>query len=263
MIDYGMPTLIETATIADCARLCGALGLSFIEINMNLPQYQPEQLNLSLLRALSAQYGIYFTIHLDENLNISDFNPRVARAYTETVTETIAVAKALHIPVLNMHLSRGVYFTLPDRRVYLFAENETQYLQSIRTFRELATELIGDSGIKLCVENSDGYTDFQIKALDLLLESPVFMLTFDIGHNHCTDGNDETIIMNRSNRLQHMHIHDAVKQTKKNHLPLGDGELDLQYYLNLAEAQHCRAVIETKTIAGLKQSVEWLKAQPE
>lgn len=105
MTDLGMPTLIEIPEIEDCAALCAELRLQFLELNMNMPQYQTHSLQPKQLAALSEKYGIYYTIHLDENLNVSDFNPHVADAYLETVRETVHIAKQLHIPVLNMHLS--------------------------------------------------------------------------------------------------------------------------------------------------------------
>ena len=117
-----MPTLIETANLEECARLCKELGLRFIEFNMNLPQYQLHKIDTEKFLQVAEKYGIYYTIHLDENLNVSDFNSNVAQSYTKTVLETIEIAKKLHVPVLNMHLSKGVYFTLPDRKVYLFSE---------------------------------------------------------------------------------------------------------------------------------------------
>ena len=49
-----------------------------------------------------------------------------------------------------------------------------------------------------------------MEALDLLLESPVFALTFDIGHNHGIGGRDEGIILQRRERLRHFHFHDGV-----------------------------------------------------
>ena len=257
-MDYGLPTLIELPELEDCAALCRELDLQFIELNMNLPQYQPEQIDIARFREIAEKYGVYYTIHLDENLNVSDFNHRVSKAYLDTVAEAIDIAKALHAPVLNMHLSRGVYFTLPDRKVYLFAENEELYLNSMCEFRDMAEKRIGGSGIKICVENCDGYTDFQIKTLDLLLESSVFALTFDIGHNHGIGGTDEPIIMSRADRLSHMHIRDALG--KRNHLSLGDGELGLHKYFDLADDHNCRVVLETKTVEGLKKSVKWLNS---
>lgn len=32
----------------------------------------------------------------------------------DTVARTISVAKALDVPVLNMHMNHGVHFTLPE-----------------------------------------------------------------------------------------------------------------------------------------------------
>ncbi len=252
---FGMPTLIETPTLEQCAQLCQALGLQFIELNMNLPQFQPGQIDIPRFRAIAEQYGLFYTIHLDENLNVCDFNPHVAQAYRHTVSETIALANALGAPVLNMHWPKGVYFTLPDRRVYLFEQYRAQYLQSIIQFREDCQAAIGDSGIKICIENCDGFLPFQHDAIDLLLESPVFGLTFDIGHDHGIGGADAPFMMERLPRLSHMHIHDA--KGRQNHLALGTGEINLPAHFALA--QNCRAVLETKTVAGLKESVHWVR----
>ena len=257
LVNYGMPTLIETSTLDECAKLCTESGLDFIELNMNLPQYQLDKIDVDYFKSIADKYGIYYTIHLDENLNVCDFNPYVAEAYIKTVADTIEIAKQLDINVLNMHMAKGVYFTLPDRKVYLFSQYKEQYIKSIREFRNMCETAIGDADIKICIENCDGYTDFQIEAIELLLESKAFALTFDVGHNHGVGGADEEFIMQHKDRLSHIHLHDA--QGRKNHLALSTGEIDIEKYIILAKEQKCRVVLETKTIDGLKQSVEWLK----
>lgn len=254
---YGMPTLIETRTPEECAKLCAELGLDFIELNMNLPQYQLDKIDLDYFKSIADKYGIYYTIHLDENLNVCDFNPYVTEAYIKTVVDTIEIAKQLDIKVLNMHMAKGVYFTLPDRKVLLFSEYKMQYLKSIIEFRDVCESAIGDADIKICIENCDGYEDFQKEAIELLLESNVFALTFDVGHNHGIGGTDEEFIMKHKNCLNHIHLHDA--EGKKNHLALGMGEMDIEKYINLAKEQNCRVVLETKTITGLRQSVKWIE----
>lgn len=259
MADLGMPTLIELPELEDCAALCAELGLQFVELNMNMPQYQIHSLDANRLAQLSEKYGIYYTIHLDENLNISDFNSYVADAYIHTVQETICLAGKLQIPMLNMHLSQGVYFTLPDRKVFLFEKYLDHYLESIRFFREKCEKMIESGNVKICVENSSGYTSFQQQALAILLESPVFALTFDIGHNHCIGGTDEPVILQHRDRLCHFHFHDAL--AKKDHLPLGAGEIDLQKYLRMAGQADSRIVLETKTVSGLRESVCWMKSR--
>lgn len=83
-MDFGMPTLIEIPSLSDTVTLCSHLGLQFFEINMNLPQYQFPALNSAILRQYQNS-PVYFTLHLDENLNIWDFNPLVSKAYFDTV----------------------------------------------------------------------------------------------------------------------------------------------------------------------------------
>ena len=40
-MDLGMPALLELDGAEPCAFLCRELGLQFIELNLNLPAYQP------------------------------------------------------------------------------------------------------------------------------------------------------------------------------------------------------------------------------
>ncbi len=93
---FGMPTLIEIPEIEDTLKLCRDLSLSFVELNMNLPQYQTHSLedNEEYLNELREKYQLYYTIHLDENLNIADFNNDVRQAYILTVMKTIDIAKS-------------------------------------------------------------------------------------------------------------------------------------------------------------------------
>jgi len=57
----------------------------------------------------------------------------------------------------------------------------------------------------------------------------------------------------------HFHVHDGSEYPAKNHLALGDGEIDIADRLRLAEINRARCVLETKTIEALKHSVQWLK----
>ena len=256
-MQYGMPSLIEIKSAESCACLCGELGLDFVELSMNLPEYQTDRIDAGQLAGIMERYGIYFTIHLDENLSPCNFNNKVSAAYTETVLQTIEIAKRLGMPVINMHLQSGVFFTLPGRKLFLFEEYEHEYLQKLAAFRDICEKAIGGSGIAICVENCGdfGSKPYIRKSLSLLLESPVFAVTFDIGHNAAADFTDEPVIMEHLDRLHHMHIHDAKE--KSNHLALGDGNLDLMKYFSMAQEHNCRVVLEVKTVEGLRKSAAW------
>ena len=115
---WGMPTLVELRNMHDNAQLCQRLGLDFVEINMNLPMFQYDMLEEAAAQA--KEFGVGVTVHLDENFAPADFNPMIAEAHFRTLRETLRVAKKIDIPVVNMHMSKGVYFTLPGQKVYLF-----------------------------------------------------------------------------------------------------------------------------------------------
>ena len=257
MISFGMPTLIELNSLEESAALCRELGLKFIELNMSFPQNQLEKLDVDELLRIKEKYGIFYTVHLDEELNPCSMNTGVRQAYVENVLGTVELARKLGIPTLNMHMLRGIYCTLPTKRVYIYEENEAVYREYLRQFRDRVTEAIGDSGVKICVENTDGFDlPFLLHGLDLLLESPAFAMTYDIGHDYAINCADKPIIMERSGHLRHMHMHDALGTQV--HLALGDGEMDLEYYLRLAAEHDCRVVLETKTVAALRQSARWV-----
>lgn len=251
----GMPSMIELNTVAESVALCKELGLSFLELNTNFPQHQPHLLDPSELIALAGDAGIFYTIHLNDDLHVAEFNPHVAKGYCDSVLETIVFAKKIGAPVLNMHLSGGAYYTMPDRRIRFYEAYEDEYLRGMSNFRDLCTEAVGDAPIRVCVENTTGYLPFQLKALDILLESPVFGLTLDIGHNCCAGNVDEPFILTHADRLHHMHLHD-VADGRKDHLPFGAGDLELTKYIALADNR--TAVVEVKTIAGLRQAIDWL-----
>ena len=241
-MQFGMPTLIENKTLGDNVELCRELGLKFIELNMNFPEYQIDKLEKTdeFIEA-AREAGIYYTIHLDEKLNIADFNPLVTEAYLETVHRTIEVARKL-LPLrdaygdksqsltLNMHMEHGIFITLPDRKVQMYGRDFDTYMESFKRFRT-------------CVEQW----------------SPCFCMTWDIGHSKAVAEKDVPFIMENVSHLRHFHIHDGCENPPKNHLALGDGEIDLRERLSLAEERNARSVLETKTIEALRKSVAWLK----
>ena len=270
-MQYGMPTLIENHTLEENAVLCESLGLNFIELNMNFPEYQVDRLErMEELTRVAGRHRLYYTIHLDENLNIADFNPLVSQAYLESVRRTILAAKAL-LPLrdrygdptqpltLNMHMHHGIYITLPDRKVQMYERDFETYMRSFAVFRTRCEEWIGSSDLMIAVENTDGFRDYEKKAIAYLLESPKFGLTWDIGHSRAVHEKDVPFLMDHRERLIHFHIHDGTETPPRNHLALGNGEIDLQARLQLARERGARCVLETKTVAALKHSVQWLR----
>lgn len=269
-MQFGMPTLIENRTLAENIALCKRLGLRFIELNMNFPEYQLEQLERGEVLDAADAAGIYCTIHLDENLNVADFNPLVSAAYLETVRRAIEAAKNLlclrdrygdpsQPLVLNMHMNHGIYITLPDRKVQMYERDFDTYMKSFAIFRSRCEEWIDGADIIITIENTDTFRSYEKKAIEYLLQSPQFGLTWDIGHSKAAEEKDVPFLISHQPRLVHFHIHDGSEVPPRNHLALGDGEIDLHERLRFAEGRNARCVLETKTVAALEKSVEWLR----
>ena len=271
-MQYGMPTLIENQSLAENISLCKELGLKFIELNMNFPEYQIDQLeNWEKFYDLAEKSGIYYTIHLDENLNIADFNPLVREAYLETVKRTIEVAKQM-VPLknsygdpsqpftINMHMHHGIFITLPDKKVQMYDRDFPVYMEYFRFFRKSCETWIGDADIKIAVENTDGFREYEKRAIEYLLDSPYFVLTWDIGHSKAVKEIDTPFLLEHRDALKHFHIHDGKENPPKNHLALGDGEIDLVERLEMARQCNARCVLETKTIEALRTSVQWMSS---
>lgn len=254
MVRYGMPSLFETDSVQRSVALCRELGLSFVELNANFPPFQPQRLKG---KELCGYEDVFFTIHLDDGLNIADFNPLVAEAYCKTVEQTIVLAKEGGVKVLNAHLPRGAVYTLPEKKAYFSQIYAGEYLDAVKDFRDRCDRWVEGTDICICIENSDGFLPVQRQAVDILLESPVFGLTLDIGHDHCAGNVDRDFVLERKTRLRHMHMHDA-RLPKSDHLPLGQGELDIPAVVKLADSVDATVVLEVKTEAGLRQSIQWL-----
>lgn len=253
-INWGMPTLIELSEIEENINLCRSLNLDFLELNMNLPEYQPNQIDIEKFVNLKEANKLFYTIHLAEEFDIANFNEQVSDAYLKVFTDTVDIAKRLDAPIINMHMNPGVYFTLPNKRVYLYEKYMQVYLDKIMCFGDYVEDILRESEVKLAIENTGIYDlNFVKEAVNQLLRYENIILTWDIGHDFSSNLKDYDYIIKNIKKLKHMHIHDAIGRS--NHLPLFTGEIDIMNRLEIAASCNCSCVLETKTVEGLKESV--------
>lgn len=155
----------------------------------------------------------------------------------------------------------GDYFTLPDRKVYIYEDYFDEYMRMLERFRDECEDAIGGSGVRICVENTRSFAlGFVAAGLDCLLKSPVFGLTFDTGHDAASEFSQFPTIERNIDRLCHMHLHDWCAE-RGDHLPLGEGGIDIENRLAIAREHGCRVVLETKTADGVRRSTHWLKTK--
>jgi sugar phosphate isomerase/epimerase len=78
--ELGMQMMAEAESIAQNAAWCRELGLRFVELHMSLPACQPEALDKRELRGLMDRNGIYFTLHLPEDMDPAHVSAPVREA---------------------------------------------------------------------------------------------------------------------------------------------------------------------------------------
>lgn len=209
----GMPTLIEYDDLKSNFELCNELGLDFVEVNLNLPYCEPSTLlefantNQSLLE------GKEITIHLPEETDISNFHYLIRNGFLRFIKQMTEIANQIGARILNLHLRRGVYFTLPDKKVWV---NEKNMDRSIKQFNAALVEIdewANRSGCKICFEN-EGMNDFVLACVQELNKYENLFLTWDVGHDSA-DGFRATSVMEQNPlKVAHMHLHDGEWEQK-------------------------------------------------
>lgn len=256
----GMPTLIELDSLQDNITLCTDLGLDFIELNMNMPAFQPEKLDCNYLKEVQTKYNIYFTFHLPEDLDVGHFSSRIRKAHLKLIEDTIYIAAHVQSPIINMHMNSGIYFTLPAKKVELYDKYYEEYVKNMIDSANRINIMLEKTTLKLAIENTGIYNrEFVVRAVNVFLKYDWSILTWDVGHDYSSDKQDEWFMIKNINKVKHMHIHDAIG--KKNHLELYTGGVNLEYFINHAIENKCSCVIETKTVEALQNSVKRLRVK--
>lgn len=254
---FGMPNLVECASLRECAELAKSNSLDFIEINMSFPEFTPWRFDIDNAKKIANEYGLFYTIHVDEALNPFDFNKSVSECYFNVMRDTIRTARKIGARILNLHLQKGIYVTLPEKVILLTDVYGEEYLSMVKDFIAMCEEEIADSGIKIAIENVDSnpFSTSQLKALELFMKSDAFCLTLDTGHECKLNFKDAHVYDKYPEKLMHMHLHDCKGGSP--HIPLGTGEVDIDK--KLSQHRGRTTLIEVKTIAGLIESVKYLK----
>lgn len=254
----GMPTLVEYTSLIENIQLCNTLGLKFIELNMNLPICTPESLSPSELRYYKEEYEMDFTIHLPEEIDISSFHPSIRIGHIERCRQAMEWANLSGIKTLNMHLNSGIYFTLPERRVWINEQYKSKFLELLHESYVELYDLANSHDVELCIENTG---NFQIpyvrEALDKLSAFPNFFLTWDVGHDAKAGFEEEEVFTHFNDRIRHMHLHDY--NGKSDHQSLYTGIVPVNNRLDFAQKNGLSVVVEVKTSESLTKSISELR----
>lgn len=253
-----MPTLIELPDIYHTIELCKELDLAFIELNMNMPEFCPENLTAALVRDLSGTENIEFTLHLPEEIDLASIHPAIRQGHLERCSQAITWASQAGIKLVNLHINSGIYFTLPDQKIWIYEKYQQQFISNLEeSFAELL-KTAGKSKVKICIENSSNFHfPFIADALEKLARFEGIYFTWDTGHDGKAGYREKAFLLEHESKIAHMHLHDYNGDS--DHQILYSGEIDIDGMLAFAEDRNLNVVIEVKTVESLRRSIDLLK----
>jgi sugar phosphate isomerase/epimerase len=250
-----MPALVELDSIDAVVEVCLSVGLSFVELNLDLPYCHPDNNPADALLRLSRSTGVGFTIHFPEQVELGSAFESVRRGWLEALHDVQRWGAAFNASVLVVHMQPGVYFTLPDGRAWVNERFPQAPLDSLVSSLSSLASMSQGSTCVVAFENVT-YNQYVGRAYEILLDLGGWY-TWDVGHDAVAGFGCTPLFERRLDRLRHMHLHDS--DGTRNHLTLFDGSLDIARYLGLAKERQASVVIETKTADAIRASVARLR----
>jgi sugar phosphate isomerase/epimerase len=256
----GMPALVECNSIYELVDLCLELKLKFIELNMNLPYNFIENIQPQVLRKITTETGIEFTMHMPDDADLGTFYESVRRGYVQLFSDTIDWAQEAGVSLLNLHIIEGAKMTLPDKKVYIYEQYFEEFQNNFINSIELISRKSEKNNIVLAIENSSNFGKTHIqKTLDKAILFPNIKLTWDTGHDALSKFTDKQYLMLHKDKIAHMHLHDATD--KNDHQVLFEGNLNINELLKFAVENDIRVLVEVKTAESLQKSIKKLNIQ--
>lgn len=257
MYQFGMPALMEYQELRPNLELCQELGLDFIELNMNLPYSFPENLSSRDMKK-ALKEGLRFSIHLHDELDLGSLHQSVRQGHLARCEDALRWGAKNGVFLLNLHLNPGVYFTLPDRKVWVYERYLDGYVDSLNDSLSHLSALASALGIRICLENTGHFAHpFMRRAAESVLDLESVGLCWDIGHDARVGRQEEDFMLAHLDRIWHMHFHDY--NGKSDHQLPFTGQIDCQRFLGLAREQDMSVLIEVKTEVAVRQAVESMK----
>lgn len=253
MIKLGMPQLYEFDTIEDNLILAKELNLDFVELNLNFG-YCRAEMEAKTVAYLLKKYNMEATLHFYDEADLGSYDEVVA-AYL-TLLERYAKLGKGYIKNINMHLIPGPVVTISGIKNYIYEKEYDVYIKRLVNNFKKAEAICKENGINMVIENTDNIPSYMKRVYKDLYDNN-FRFCYDIGH----DSLSYDIIYNINSELNlpfdEFHIHDGTRT--KCHLALGEGEIDIKKFKNLADTNNAYVVLEVKQKSDLLVSVPLFK----
>lgn len=247
-----MPILYEFNSIKENIDLAKSLGLDFVELNLNFGYCRDELESNKEIIDLMKNTDLEYTLHFYDEADFASYD-EVVEGYIKLLNKYLSYAKDINIKLLNVHLNVGPIVTISGVKNYIYEKEYTKFINKLINNLKEVEKICNGYNIKLVIENvkipnflKQAYKD---------LNKANFSFNYDIGHDHTSGDVLKDMLLNESFRFEEFHIHDSLGN--KDHLEIGQGELDINFYKNLAKESYI--VLEVKSKEDLIKSVNKFK----
>lgn len=255
MIKLGMPILYEYDNLEDNFQLAKDLGLNFIELNLNFGYCRKEMEEGNLIKLID-KYQIETTLHFYDEADMGSYK-EVVDAYLSLLEKYAYLGKD-YLKLVNMHNNPGPVVTISGTKNYIYAKEYQEYIERIISNFTKAKEILNKYQIKLVIENVDGASGASFLMDNFLkLKEYGFRFTYDIGHDNVSGFPLYNLIQNNELNFDEFHFHDG--NGNKCHLALGEGNIDLKYFSDLAKKNNSYVLLEVKSSDDLRKSVPYFR----
>ncbi|HRU11631.1 MAG TPA: sugar phosphate isomerase/epimerase family protein [Methanomassiliicoccales archaeon] len=254
---FGIPALIEYTELRPNLNLCRELGMDFLELNMNLPYSFPENISSPEIRGAMRE-GLRFSMHLYDELDLGSLQPSVREGHMRRCREALRWGSRHGVFLLNLHMSPGVYFTLPDGKEWVYERYLEEHIGALNASLSELSALAEPLGMRICLENTGHFAlPFMRRAAEAVLDLPSVGLCWDIGHDARSGQREEAFMLAHLDRVWHMHFHDWDGRSD-HQLPF-TGRLDCDRYMHIALENAMSVLIEVKTEGAIRAAVRTMR----
>ena len=197
--------------VLDEIRQVAADGFDFVDLTLEAPKAEPQQINAAAVRRALEDHGLGIVCHAAPYLPVNNPSAAVRRAALDELLRCLDMAAELGAGLLTTHYA-GYPGFWPEAAGY-------------ELYGQLYQRLCGEGarrGVKVAMENQPGNTH-QLKAYrEIFARSPDLYLLLDIGHANINVQRNlaREYLFALADRLAHVHVSDNDGAADQ-HLPLG------------------------------------------
>ncbi|MFR1554054.1 MAG: sugar phosphate isomerase/epimerase family protein [Coriobacteriales bacterium] len=256
----GMPILYEFDSLEENFAFAARGGFDFVELNLNFSYCRKELLDGRLMKELKEKYGLGITLHFFDEADFGTYE-EVAESYFTLLKRYVTHAAECGLSTLVVHLIEGPVVTISGVKNYVYEKEFDEYIARLEKMLFRVENFCREKGVVLALENSK--TVQYMEKTYAVLKKDGFSFTFDIGHDEVC-GNLPLKIFEQTDfcGVKEFHIHDVKEKngSKKDHVALGEGKINIAFYKRAAERIGADCLLELKCSDDLKKSISRFKS---